>query len=94
MQNASVNIISSEAVMFFKQKSRNSENLHRKLTPRPPPLSGKRNQTSQYVKSTSKRETQTHLVHVPEPARSQENNVENIREEIKSYLASALHLFK
>lgn len=94
MQNASVNIISSEAVMFSKQKSRNSENLRRRLTPRPPPLSGKRNQTSQYVKSTSKRETQTHLVHVPEPARTQENNVENIREEIKSYLASALHLFK
>ena len=47
MQNASVNIISSEAVMFSKQKSRNSENLHRRLTPRPPPLSGKRNQTFQ-----------------------------------------------
>ena len=46
------------------------------------------------MKSTSKRETQTHLVHVPEPARTQENNVENIREEIKSYLASALHLFE
>ena len=46
MQNASVNIISSEAVMFSKQMSRNSENLHRRLTPRPPPLSGKRNQTS------------------------------------------------
>ena len=94
MQNASVNIISSEAVMFSKQKSRNSENLHRRLTPRPPPLSGKRNQTSQYVKSTSKRETQTHLVHnVPEPARTQENNVKNIQEEIKSYLSSALQLF-
>ena len=95
MQNASVNIISSEAVMFSKQKSRNSENLRRRLiiTPRPPPLSGKRNQTSQYVKSTSKRETQTHLVHVPEPARTQENNLKNIQEEIKSYLSSALQLF-
>ena len=94
MQNTSVNIYSSEAVMFSKQKSRNSENLHRRLTPRPPPLSGKRNQTSQYVKPTSKRETQTHLVYVPEPARTQENNQKNIREEIKSYLASALHLFE
>ena len=74
--------------MFFLR------NHHRRLTPRSPPFSGKRNQTSQYVKSTSKRETQTHLVHVPEPARTQENNVENIREEIKSYLASAAHLFE
>ena len=63
MQNASVNIISSEAVMFSKQKSRNSENLHRRLTPRPPPLSGKRNQTCQYMKPTAKRETQPHLGH-------------------------------
>ena len=94
MQNASVNIVSSEAVMFSKQTSRNSENLHRRLTPPPPPLSGKRNQTSQYVKSTSKRETQPHLGHVPEPARTSENNVENIQEEIKSYLASALHMFE
>ena len=95
MQNASVNIISSEAVMFSKQKSRNSENLHRRLTPRPPPFSGKRNQTSQYMKSaTSKRETQTNLVHVLEPARIPGNNVENIRAEIKSHLASALHLFE
>ena len=39
MQNASVNIVSSEAVMFSKQTSRNSENLHRRLTPPPPPLS-------------------------------------------------------
>ena len=30
----------------------------------------------------------------PEPARTPEDNVENIREEIKSYLASALHLFE
>ena len=45
MENASVNIISSEAVMLSKQKSRNSENLYRRLTPRPPPMSGKRNQT-------------------------------------------------
>ena len=94
MQNASVNIVSSEAVMFSKQTSRNSENLHRRLTPPPPPLSGKRNQTSQYVKSTSKRETQPHLGHVPEPARTSANNVENIQEEIKSYLASALHRFE
>ena len=94
MQNASVNIISSEAVMFSKQKSRNSENLHRRLTPRPPPLSGKRNQTCQYMKPTAKRETQPHLGHAPGPARTQENNVENIREEIKSYLSSALHLFE
>ena len=87
MQNTSVNMHSTEAVMFSKQKSRNSENLHRRLTPRPPPLSGKRNQASQYVKPTSKRETQTHLVHVPEPAKTQENTVENIQEEIKSYLS-------
>ena len=94
MQNASVNIIFSEAVMFSEQKSRNSENLHGRLTPRPPPLSGKRNQTSQCVKCTSKRETQLHLVHVLEPARTPENNVENIQEEIKSYLASALSLLE
>ena len=31
---------------------------------------------------------------LPEPARTQENNVEKIREEIKSNLASALNLFK
>ena len=94
MQNASVKIISSEAVMFSKQKCRNSENLHRRLTPRPPPLSGKRNQTCQYMKPTAKRETQPHLGHALGPARTQENNVENIREEIKSYVASALHLFE
>ena len=94
MQNASVNIISSEAVMFSKQKSRNSKNLHGRLTPRPPPLSGKRNQTCQYMKPTAKRETQPHLGYAPGPARTQENNVENIREEIKSYLATALHLFE
>ena len=63
MQSASVNIISSEAVMLSKQKSRNSENLHRRITPRPPPLSGKRNQTFQYMKPTAKRETQPHLGH-------------------------------
>ena len=56
MQNTSVNIISSEAVMFSKQKSRNSENLQRRLTPRPPPLSGKRDQTFHYMKPTAKRE--------------------------------------
>ena len=94
MQNASVNIISSEAVIFAKQKSRNSENLHRRLTPRPPPLSGKRNQTCQYMKPTAKRETQPHLGHALGPGRTQENNVENIRGEIKSYVASALHLFE
>ena len=94
VQNASVNIISSEAVMFSKQKSRNSENLHGRLTPRPPPLSGKRNQTCQYMKPTAKRETQPHLGYAQGPARTQENNVENIREEIKSYLATALHLFE
>ena len=94
MQNASVNIISSEAVMLSKQKSRNSENLHRRLTPRPPPLSGKRNQTCQYMKPTAKRETQPHLGHALGPGRTQENNVENIRGEIKSYVASALHLFE
>ena len=79
MQNASVNIISSEAVMLSKQKSRNSENLHRRLTPRPPPLSGKIDQTFQYMKPTAKRETQPHLGHVPEPARTPEDNIENIR---------------
>ena len=94
MQNTSVNIYSSEAVMFSKQKSRNSENLHRRLTPRcPPPFSGKGKQTFQYVKPLAKRETQPHLGHVPEPARTSENNVENIQEEIKSYLSSALELF-
>ena len=46
------------------------------------------------MKPTAKRETQPHLGHVPGPARTQENNVENIQEEIKSYLASALHLFE
>ena len=94
MQNTSVNIYSSEAVMFPKQKSRNSENLHRRLTPRcPPPFSGKGKQTFQYVKPPAKRETQPHLGHLPEPARTPENNVENIQEEIKSYLSSALELF-
>ena len=94
MQNTSVNIYSSEAVMFSKQKSRNSENLHRRLTPRcPPPFSGKGKQTFQYVKPPAKRETQPHLGHLPEPARTPENNVENIQEEIKSYLSSALELF-
>ena len=76
MQNASVNIYSSEAVMFSKQKSRNSGNLHRRFTPLcPTPWPSKRNQTSQHVKSIAKRETQPHLVHVPEPARTQEYNV-------------------
>ena len=94
MQNMRVNIYSSEAVMFSKQKSRNSENLHRRLTPRcPPPFSGKGKQTFQYVKPPAKRETQPHLGHLPEPARTPENNVENIQEEIKSYLSSALQLF-
>ena len=94
MQNTSVNTYSSEAVMFPKQKSRNSENLHRRLTPRcPPPFSGKGKQTFQYVKPPAKRETQPHLGHLPEPARTPENNVENIQEEIKSYLSSALELF-
>ena len=46
------------------------------------------------MKPTGKRETQPHLGHVPEPARIQENNVENIQEEIKSYLSLALHLFE
>ena len=81
MQNTSVNIYSSEAVMFPKQKSRNSENLHRRLTPRcPPPFSGKGKQTFQYVKPPAKRETQPHLGHVPEPARTPENNVEIFKE--------------
>ena len=94
MQNTSVNIYSSEAVMFSKQKSRNSENLHRRLTPRcPPPFSGKGKQTFQYVKPPAKRETQPHLGHLPEPATTPENNVKNIQEEIKSYLSSALQLF-
>ena len=93
-QNTSVNIYSSETVMFCKQQSRNSKNLHRRLTPRcPPPFSGKGKQTFQYVKPPAKRETQPHLGHVPEPARTSENNVENIQEEIKSYLSSALELF-
>ena len=95
MQNTSVNTYSSEAVMFSKQMSRNSENLHRRLTPRcPPPFSGKGKQTFQYVKPPAKRETQPHLGHLPEPARTPENNVENIQEEIKSYLSSALQLFR
>ena len=46
------------------------------------------------MKPPAKRETQPQLVHVPEPARTQDNNVENIQEEIKSYLSSALHLFE
>ena len=80
--------------MFCKQQSRNSKNFHRRLTPRcPPPFSGKGKQTFQYVKPPAKRETQPHLGHVPEPARTSENNVENIQEEIKSYLSSALELF-
>ena len=71
MQGASVNIIASEAVMFSKQKSRNSQTSHRRLTPRClPPLPGKINQTFQYVKPTAKRETRPYLVHVPEPART------------------------
>ena len=79
MQSTSVNIYSSGAVMFSKQKSRNSENLHRRLTPRcPPPFSGKEKQTFQNVKCPAKRETQPHLGHVPEPARTSENNVGNI----------------
>ena len=45
------------------------------------------------MKPPAKRETQPHLGHVPEPARTPENNVENIQEEIKSYLFSALQLF-
>ena len=95
MQGASVNIIASEAVMFSKQKSRNSQTSHRRLTPRClPPLPGKINQTFQYVKPTAKRETRPYLGHVSEPARTQENNVEKIREEIKSYLTSALNLLK
>ena len=95
MQNTSVNVYSSEAVMFSKQKSRNSENLHWRLTYRcPTPLPGKRNQTFQHVKSSANRETQPHFVHVSEPAKTQEYNVDTIREEIKSYLASALHLFE
>ena len=72
MQNTSVNIYSSEAVMFSKQKSRNAENLYR----------------LQYVKPPAKRETQPHLGHVAEPVRAPENNVENIQEEIKSYFSS------
>ena len=89
MQNTSVNIYSSKAVMSSKQKSRKSENLLRRLTPRcPPPFSGKGKQTFQYVKPPPKRETQPHLGHVPEPGRTPENNVENIQEEIKSYLSS------
>ena len=95
MQYTSVNVYSSEAVMFSKQKSRNSENSHRRLTHRcPTPLPGKRNQTFQHVKSSANRETQPHFVHVSQPARTQEYNVDTIREEIKSYLASALHLFE
>ena len=77
MQNTSVNIYSSKAVMFSKQKSRNSENLHRRLTPRClTPFSGKGKQTFHYVKPPAKRETQPHLGHVPEPVRAPEHNVE------------------
>lgn len=95
MQVASVNIIASETVMSSKLKSRNSQTSHRRLTPRCLlPLPGKINQTFQYVKPTAERETRPYLGHVPEPARTQENNVEKIREEIKSNLASALNLFK
>ena len=95
VQSASVKTNPSEAVVFSKQKSRNSQTLHRRLTPRClPPLPGKINQTFPYVKPTAKRETRPYLGHVPEPARTQEDNVEKIREEIKSYLASALNLFK
>ena len=80
--------------MFCKQQSQNFKNFHRRLTPRcPPPFSGKGKQTFQYVKPPAKRETQPHLGHVPEPARTSENNVENIQDEIKSYLSSALELF-
>ena len=94
MHNTSVNIYSSEAVMSPKQKSRNSENLHGRLTPRcPPPFSSKGKQTFQCVKPPAKRETQPQLGHVTEPARTPENNVENIQEEIKSHLSSALQLF-
>ena len=60
----------------------------------PTPLPGKRSQTFQHVKSSANRETQPHFVHVSQPARTQEYNVDTIREEIKSYLASALHLFE
>ena len=95
VQSASVTINPSEAVVFSKQKSRNSQILQRRLTPRClPPLPGKINQKFQYVKPTAKRETRPYIGHVPEPARTQENNFENIREEIKSYLTSALNLFK
>ena len=45
------------------------------------------------MKPPAKRETQPHLGHLPEPARTPENNVENIQEEIKSHLSSALQLF-
>ena len=80
IQNTSVNIYSSEAVMFSKRMSRNSENLLRRLTPRcPPPFSGKGKQTFQYVKPPATRETQPHLGDLPEPARTPENNVENIQ---------------
>ena len=80
IQNTSVNIYSSEAVMFSKRRSRNSENLHRRLTPLcPPPFSGKGKQTFQYVKPPATRETQPHLGDLPEPARTPENNVENIQ---------------
>ena len=93
MQNTSVNIYSSEAVMFSKQNSL-SPKICMRLTPRcPPPFSCRGKQTFQYVKPPAKRETQPHLGHVPEPARTPENNVENTQEEIKSYLSSALKLF-
>lgn len=95
VQSASVKTNPSEAVVFSKQKSRNSQTLHRRLTPRClPPLPGKINQTFPYVKPTVKRETRPYLGHVPEPARTQENTVQNIRGEIKSYLTSTLNLFK
>ena len=45
------------------------------------------------MKPPAKRETQPHLRHLPEPARTPENNVENIQEEIRPYLSSALQLF-
>ena len=56
-------------------------------------IGGKGKETFQYVKPPAERETQPHLGHVPEPGRTSENNVENIQEEIKSYLSSALQLF-
>ena len=83
MQNTSVNIHSSEAVMFSKQKSRNSENLHR--------WQRKRNVSVREAPCRTRNST------TPWPrSRTWENlrnNVENIQEEIKSYLSSALQLF-